>query len=170
MNFLLNLIPGFSFFRLGVAAVIIVVAVGAAWKWRHGGVVQGRAEIQAQWDAEKLDIAKQTLRVYENNTRTEQNLIASSETTRRTKDARIAQLDANLIIALNGLRDRPERPSNPGLPTPAGNGETPSGCTGAGLFRPDSEFLTRLAASADKLRTNLAACYERYDAAREALK
>ena len=109
MNFLLNLIPGFSFFRLGVAAVIITVAVGAAWKWRHGGVVQGRGEIQAQWDAEKLDIAKQTLRVYENNTRTEQNLIASSETTRRTKDARIAQLDANLIIALNGLRDRPER-------------------------------------------------------------
>ena len=165
MNFL-SLIPGFSFFRLGVAAVIIAVAVGAAWKWRHSGVVQGRAEIQAQWDAEKLDIAKQTLRVYENNTRTEQNLIASSETTRRTKDARIAQLDANLIIALNGLRDRPERPSNPGLPTPAGNG----GCTGAGLFRPDSEFLTRLAGHADKLRTNLAACYERYDAAREALK
>ena len=105
MNFL-SLIPGFSFFRLGVAAVIITVAVGAAWKWRHGGVVQGRAEIQNKWDAEKLDIAKQTLRVYENNTRTEQNLIASSETTRRTKDARIAQLDANLIIALNGLRDQ----------------------------------------------------------------
>jgi len=39
------------------------------------------------------------------------------------------------------------------------------GCTGAGLFKPDAEFLVGHAARANKLRIDLAACQARYDAA-----
>ena len=39
--------------RLVALALLAAVIAGAAWKLRHGGVVAGRAEVQAQWDADK---------------------------------------------------------------------------------------------------------------------
>lgn len=105
MNFLLNLIPGFSFFRLGVAAVIIAVAVGAAWKWRHGGVVQGRAEIQAQWDADiSTRLAAQLAQEQANRAKeTELNQIIVKQRANHAKD--IERRNATALLVAGQLRD-----------------------------------------------------------------
>ena len=104
MNFL-NLIPGFSFFRLGVAAVIIVVAVGAAWKWRHGGVVQGRAEIQAQWDADiATRLAAQLAQEQANRAKeTELNATIVKQRANHAKD--IERRNATALLVAGQLRD-----------------------------------------------------------------
>ena len=59
---------------------------------------------------------------------------------------------------LNRLRNRPSRRNVPDNP------ETfCQGASGADLSKPDAEFLTRLAARADTLRTALKACYQYAD-------
>lgn len=168
MNFL-SLIPGLSWLRLTAIALALAALAALAWKLHHSGIVSGRAEIQAQWDAEKLEVAKQTQALLIATREKESALILSQETLRKAKDARIAQIDANLTIALNGLRDRPERPSNPGVPTVDGT-TTEIGCTGAGLFSADAGFLIRESSRANRLLADLAQCQTQYNAAREAVK
>lgn len=104
MNFL-SLIPGFSFFRLGVAAVIIAVAVGAAWKWRHGGVVQGRAEIQAQWDADISTRLAAQLAEEQTNRQKEATLnsIIAKQRANHAKD--IERRNATALLVAGQLRD-----------------------------------------------------------------
>ena len=48
---------GISYIRIAAAVALVVAISAAAWKLHHTGVVSGRAEIQAQWDA---DIAVRT--------------------------------------------------------------------------------------------------------------
>ena len=120
MNFL-SLIPGFSFFRLGVVAVIIVVAVGAAWKWRHGGVVQGRAEIQAQWDADiATRLAAQLAQEQANRAKeTELNATIVKQRTDHAKD--LARRNATALLVAGQLRDFQALASQP---RPAGQDTT----------------------------------------------
>ena len=40
--------------KLAAAGMILVALAGGAWKLRHGGLVAGRAEIQAEWTAAAL--------------------------------------------------------------------------------------------------------------------
>jgi hypothetical protein len=74
------------------------------------------------------------------------------------------RLAADLQRALDGLRNRPERPAAAGGAVPPGAAD-PVACTGAQLYRPDGEFLARESARADGLRLQLAACQAAYDAA-----
>lgn len=148
------------------AAVLIAVALAAS-HWKVYKV--GQNEVQAKWTAEKLDTAQQTLRLLESRDRTTTALQDNTDALRRTKNAQIARLDADLAAALAGLQDRPDRPGGANLPTDTGAGSASSGCTGKELFRDDGEFLTRLAGDADKLRINLKACYAQYEAARKSI-
>ena len=84
------------------------------------------------------------------------------DTAAKKQAARLADTRRNLDIALDGLRDRPERPS--GMPEGARAGCT--GGTGAELSRQDGEFLDREAARADDIRAGLVACYEVMDSVR----
>ena len=74
----------------------------------------------------------------------------------KNQDAKLAATRRNLDAALNGLRDRPERPSTdtkpPGIECPCS--------TGAGLCKQDAEFLARESSRADDIRSGLEACYE----------
>lgn len=74
--------------------------------------------------------------------------------------ARIAGIRGNLDVALNGLRDRPERPGN----LPDHPRTDCAGATGAELSGPDARFLASEAARADELRAGLGACYAYVDA------
>lgn len=80
----------------------------------------------------------------------------------RNQESRLAGVRRNLDIALNSLRDRPERH--------AGMSEDSrsacAGATGADLSRPDAEFLSREAARADEIRAGLIGCYEVIDGVR----
>ena len=51
---------GISYLRIAAVLAVVIAIAGAAWKLHHTGVVSGRAEIQAQWDA---DIALRTAAV-----------------------------------------------------------------------------------------------------------
>lgn len=76
--------------------------------------------------------------------------------------ARLADTRRNLVIALAGLRDRPERAAGVSEGARAGC----AGGTGAELSRPDAGFLAGEAARADDIRAGLVACYEVMDSVR----
>lgn len=158
------------------ARLLAVLALSAAlvglYHWiRHGGIVVGRAEVQSQWDAERLDIAKQTLRIIENNTRATQHLQAHADQGRKALREDLRRIAADLDDAERRLRERPERPADGGgiVPSDPGAGGTAAGATGAELYREDGRFLAGEAARADQLRAALRACYADYRAARAAV-
>lgn len=147
------------------AAVLVAVALAAS-HWKVYKV--GQNEVQAKWTAEKLDTAQQTLRLLEKNTRTTTELQDQADNTRRTKNAHIARLDADLAAALAGLQNRSDRPSGANLPADTGAGPD-TGCTGAQLYRSDSQFLTRESDRAQRVLADLAQCQAAYDSARKAV-
>jgi hypothetical protein len=149
-----------------VWAAVMLALVLAASHWKAYKV--GQAGIRADWQAEKLDTAKQTLRLLESNAATNAALQAGADTLRRTKNAQITRLSADLAAALAGLQNRPDRPSAGSVPTDTGTGAN-TGCTGAQLYRPDAEFLVRESARAQRLLTDLAQCQAAYDQARKAV-
>lgn len=148
------------------AALALALGLAAShYKAYH----MGGASERASSNAEKLDIAQQSLRLAERTTRTTQELQTKDDNSRRLKNAHIAKLDADLAIALERLRDRPARSSASGLPENPGTGDASRGCTGAQLYRSDSEVLTRLGHDADKLRINLKTCYSQYEELKSAI-
>jgi hypothetical protein len=123
------------------------------------------ATIQARWDAEKVrTLEAQGEQILIAQIR-EGELTAQMDKLKRThrdQTTRIAAAHADLV---DSLRDRPDRPSDGGVPGAATAGTGPTaGCTGAQLYRPDGEFLAREAARADELRAALGVCAAAYNA------
>jgi hypothetical protein len=73
----------------------------------------------------------------------------------------VASAQSKLQSVIDGLRNRPVRPATVASTQPS--------CTGAGLYRDDSEFLARLASEADQIRIERDYYYGRYEAARKLL-
>lgn len=44
--------------KLALVAALALALVAGVWKIRHGGIVDGRAEVQQKWDAEKLALSE----------------------------------------------------------------------------------------------------------------
>jgi hypothetical protein len=146
--------------RVWAYALCIVLLAMSHWKAYH----LGSTSVRAEWAADQLSQAEQTGQLQGNAARATEALQADANKLRRTKDAQIAKLNTDLAGALDRLRDRPARPGEGDLPSPTGVG--PGGCTGAGLFRPDAEFLTRKAAQRDAIAVLLAECQAAYGNAR----
>jgi hypothetical protein len=153
----------------------IAVAVAGATcfaGWRlHAAVkaeaqAQGRAQIQALWDAEKLVTAQVMQEQMVQARQREQALQAKTEQLqqeRRLELARLARRHADLV---DSLRERPEARAGigaGGVPEVASAGV---GCTGAGLARRDATFLAGFAADAARLQAALHTCESAYDQAR----
>lgn len=148
--------------------LLAVAFLGAAFLgvkfWEHRLVQQGdqagyaRAVGQAQKAADKARADAQTKT---------QQLQLEADQARKEKTDALQQLDRTSRALALRMRDRPERPaSGAGLPTPAVDGQAASGCTGARLYRADSEFLVWESARADAIRIELQACYSAYERAR----
>ena len=153
------------YWRIWTAAGLALVLAGTHWK----AYTSGKKTVKAEWNIERLEIGRQSRVLEDKAAKTTAQLQADTDALRKTKNAQIAKLDARLVDALGQLRNRPDRPSDGGVPPVAGTGATPAGCTGAQLYVSDSEFSIREATRADKLRLALSACYEQYDNAREAV-
>lgn len=153
------------YLRLAVAAVIAVFLTGTHWK----AYTSGKATVRAEWQAEKLEVGRQSLKLSEQAVRDSATLQANADKTTGAKNAQINRLNADLSGALERLRERPERDSATGLPGDPSIGAGP-GCTGASVFKQDAEFLVREADRADRLLADLAQCQAAYGAARAALK
>ena len=122
-----------------IAALVISFSSGATigYKWE-----------KSNFDNYKLE--------QERNTRIkEQEHQAVTDEIRKTKDAKIADINNKLVDAISELRKRTSRPAE--VPN---NGQS---CSGRNLYSEDAIFLTREAARADIIRSGLDACYKQYD-------
>jgi hypothetical protein len=147
------------------AAVMVAIALAAShWK----AYKLGESGVTAEWNADKLAQAEQAAALKDAAAATTVSLQTDANNLRKTKNAQIAKLNSDLAVALGRLHDRPARPGEGDLPGPAGAG--PTGCTGAGLFRPDAEFLTRKASERDTIAVLLEQCQTQYNDASAALK
>jgi len=135
----------------GVLIASTCIFLGGFYTYRTG-YVNGAQSVQAAWDTEKAAAAIHA-----------QELQANMDKLREGKNREIARLNSTVRALTDSLRHRPERPAISAQT--AGVGDAASGCTGAELYRPDSEFLVRLAERADKLRLALIACQSAYQAA-----
>lgn len=151
--------------RLWAGLALTVALAASYWK----AYTMGKSTIQAKWDAQSLEVAKQSLKLSEQATRTTTNLQAAADNIEVTKNAQIDKLNVTVASLSGELRKRPQRPSGGNLPNNPGIGKVVSGCTGAGLYGQDAEFLVGEAATAARLRIALKACYNQYDQARGAL-
>jgi hypothetical protein len=154
------------------AIAVAAALAGLAWAyhlWANHQLETGRAEIRIEWQADKLARAEQNRLVLMARDKESGRLQTLADKERKALNEQNRSLDLELAESLQRLRNRPERPatSDPGVPTNTGPGGGGRGCTGADLYKPDSEFLTREAARNDKLRIALRACYSSYRAAQE---
>lgn len=123
---------------LGLA---VLLAVSHGWAYVTGGKHK-----ENEYKAEQLVAVEQARE-------TEKKWQEAVNEANRKWQSKNAATQRSLDVALNSLRDRPERP----LP---GAAETKcAGATGAELFRSDGEFLAREAARGDRFRSALEACY-----------
>lgn len=145
------------------AALALTVALAAShWK----AFVMGGNSVRVKWDADKLAIARQSLKLSELATRETVDLQTKSDTLREQKNAQINKLNAAIAVALDSLRERPQRPADGSLPETAATGPA---CTGARLYADDAAAFVREAARADAQRLQLVECQAAYGSARDAL-
>lgn len=156
--------PTSPLFNWRVWAIMGITIMLAASHWK--AYKMGEATVAVEWAADKLSQADQTNQLQAETARTTINLQADADKTRKTKDAKITKLNADLTIALNGLRDLPSRPGEGDLPSPTG---AAAGCYPAQLYREDASVAVQLAGEADQLRISLGACYASHADARRAL-
>lgn len=151
--------------RIAAMAGLLVAFAGLLWLTWARGVATGEREVQAKWNAEKLEAAQAMADAQVEARRKERELQAAMDNLRRDKDAEARRIAANLQRVIDGLRDRPERP----VPSTTSTAGSPVACTGSQLFRPDAEFLARESERADQLRIALQQCQAVYEAARRKL-
>lgn len=133
--------------RLYVAAALFLAGLGlggwGAWSvqsWRFAANERDRIEAE---QTELARTARQTFRAQE------------------VRDAETIRINERLADALERLRNRPARMSEPSR-------ATCQGATGAELSGPDGGFLEREAARADATREALRECYAWVDAVKGA--
>lgn len=156
--------------RAITALLIAAILAIAGWAIHESGLAAGRAEIQTQWDKQRIADASATMQAAMQARAREQTLQSTADKIRQEKTHEIRHLSAARDAALRELRDRDERSAIGGHAAadadPSGPGPAAS-CTGAQLYRSDAEFLVWEAARADEVRAHLSECRAAYDAARE---
>ncbi len=152
-----------------IAALLLAAILAVAgWAVHSSGMASGRAEIQAQWDKQRIADAAATVQAALQAREREQALQFTADEIREEKTREIRHLSAARDAALRELRNRNERSAIERHPAadadPAGTGSAAS-CTGSQLYRQDAEFLVRESARADEVRAHLSECRAAYDAA-----
>ena len=145
--------------------VAAVVAAGGALMAYSAGHDAGAAQVQAAWDAERMEALRARAEVEASARKREQELAAQAARQRQELRREITRLEQRHAAVVDSLRDRPDRPADSGaVPGATSAGAEPAaGCTGAQLYRPDGEFLAGEAARADRLRLALATCIAAYN-------
>ena len=103
--------------KLAAAAMLLLVLAGGVWKVKHSGIVQGRAEVQAKWDAEKTALVELAHRTRDNQTQANQKVdndyqtqkarIAADKrvTDERLREYQAAAADSSTAAASSGADD-----------------------------------------------------------------
>jgi hypothetical protein len=146
-----------------VAIRLIAIAAVALAAFSGGWYVNG-----VRWENTVLELkdtqAKLLASANEAARAREQDLQATADKLKETKDAQIRTINARLAATLVELRNRPARPAAIPDTTQAAVAQPPAtGGTGAFLYREDAEFLAREAARADEIRAALQQCTAQYE-------
>lgn len=144
--------------------LILVAALAGLWGLhsvdKHYAVKAAVTQTEIKMNKasqDKLDLAAEASR------KATSALQASSSAAIGKKDDELKTANRKLSVALGELRNRPLRPGPTDKPLVASVSQT---CTGAQLFREDSEFLTREAARSDQLIIERDYYYTEYENSR----
>ena len=129
------------------------------WK----GYTHGSANVQEKWEAERVVLERQAQEWKDEVRETERQLQAKADRIQREKHNAVKAADSKYAALIDSLRNRAETRSDDTMPDATG---TAVGCTGAGLARPDAEFLAGFAADAARLQAQYNACKAGYEALR----
>jgi hypothetical protein len=148
-----------------VSAILILTSLaGTAWYSYSSGRQSGMSQIQTRWDAERLAQQEAVIQAQQKARETEQALQAQVDKIKRESASEKRRIAAQYERTIAGLRNRPEaRAGATGVPEGANPGV---GCTGAGLSKPDGEFLGWLAEQAARTQAALKACQLAYEQVR----
>jgi hypothetical protein len=154
MNFLITLFLGpFKWWIVGG----LVAAAAGLYVWRvHVERDYGRAEVQLKWDAAESRRKDQVIEAQLASDKETQRRLERAADAERKRNEAVYRSDVRVAGLLEQLRNRPERPA--GGSAAAGNPTAGQACTGAGLYRPDGDFLIREAAAERDY------CHDRYEA------
>lgn len=161
---LLTLKPKLIFAGLVLALLAILFGTHKVivYKATTRAVAETRATMSAEYNQKLLEASERARE-------REHVMVESADKIRKEKDAKIASLNGRLSVAVDSLRQRPQRNS----PSSSKDSAAPCSCqgaTGAELSREDATVLVREAARADKLRSALEQCYQQYDSVRNSMK
>lgn len=151
--------------RVVTAMLVLATLVVASWAIYDDGLKSGRAEVQAQWDAQRIADAAAVMHANLQARKREQALQSTADKIRQEKTREIRHLSAARDAALRELRNRTERRTAGDDDGQATNPRSAASCTGAELARQDAEFLVGEATRADKLKALLLECRAAYTAA-----
>jgi len=141
---------------------VIALVLGAGYKGYNFAYDRGAATIQFKWNEAERIRAEEIEKLKADSKKTEADLKEKAAQQQKAANEKINNLNKHLTDAITGLSNRPDRPGSTDVSKDPGVGSAP-GCTGADLFRPDAEFLTREAARAEKLKIRLEECQARYN-------
>lgn len=148
--------------RIAAITTILISLAGSAWFGYSKGRQSGMQEVQTLWTTEKLAIADAINQELIRTRAREKTLQDLANRLRREKRNELDQMAANYAADLERMRNRTDVRAGPGgVPTGASPGV---GCTGAGLARPDAQFLVWFAAESAKLRAAYDECKVKYEA------
>lgn len=155
--------------RAIAAMLIAAILTVAGWAIHASGLAAGRAEIQAQWDRQRIADASATVQAALHAREREQALQFAADKIRQEKTREIRRLSAAHDAAVRELRDRPGRPADylPAADQAAGAGAA-AGCGADQLFRQDAAVALGIARDADIARAALIECRAAYKAAQGA--
>lgn len=152
---------GFS--KIQAVVVIAIVALATTFHYMDKKAAVDKAVVSTQVSMNKeyqkrLDDAANIAREKENK------ISSDGLKIQKNKDDKIKQLNSDLQLALDVLRNRPERASASDTSDNPGDSKA---CTGRELFREDAQFLTREAARADEVVIERDFYYDKYEALRK---
>lgn len=152
--------------RVWAAAVAAIFLTAACWKSYH----IGKAQVQADWDAEKVEQSRLSIALQNQTAKTTAELQTNTDNRNEVLHAQVNRITADRNRLADELRNRPERPVGGDLPAIAGDGAGVYRSTGKGLYREDGGFLVGEAADTAVLQAGLKTCYAQYDDARAKLE
>ena len=148
---------------IALTATSILLAGSAVYAYNKGRQ-SGMQEVQTLWDSERLVAAQAHAEQQMKARQTEQALQKLVDRQRKAHQNEVARIVREYTALTDSLRDRPEaRAADGGVPEGAVAGV---GCTGAGLSKPDAEFLSWYSASAARTQAALDACVHAYEQVR----
>jgi hypothetical protein len=145
--------------RAAAALVLALLIGGAAWQTWHSAMDMGRAQAQAQCDADKLEALQVIDKAKDDALFKERALQKTADKIRRETQNAISILIHERDDAIDSLRQRQARPADSiGAGEGANDGASAPRCTGVGLFREDAQFLIGEAGRAERARLELKKC------------